>query len=71
MTFADSGPGLNAEDLPFIFEPFFSGKGEEGRGLGLYIARQLLARHEYTVDVTPAKEKILQGANFTISFVKE
>ena len=71
LTFADSGPGLNAEDLPFIFEPFFSGKGEEGRGLGLYIARQLLARHEYTVDVTPAKEKILQGANFTISFVKE
>ena len=71
LTFADSGPGLNIEDLPFIFEPFFSGKGEEGRGLGLYIARQLLARHEYTIDVTPAKEKVLPGANLTISFVKE
>ncbi|TPD95126.1 sensor histidine kinase [Stenotrophomonas maltophilia] len=71
LTFADSGPGLNTDDLPYIFEPFFSGKGEEGRGLGLYIARQLLARHEYTIDVTPAKQTILPGANLTISFVKE
>ncbi|TSJ60809.1 ATP-binding protein, partial [Starkeya sp. 3C] len=42
MVFADNGPGFRDDDLPYIFEPFFSGKGEEGRGLGLYIARQLL-----------------------------
>lgn len=71
LTFADSGPGFRTDDLGFIFEPFFSGKGEDGRGLGLYIARQLLARHEYTIDVTEPKQRILPGANLTISFVKE
>lgn len=71
MTFADSGPGFRDDDLPYIFEPFFSGKGDEGRGLGLYIARQLLSRHEYAIDVSEKQDRLLPGANLTISFVKE
>lgn len=71
MTFADSGPGFREDDLPYIFEPFFSGKGDEGRGLGLYIARQLLSRHEYSIDVSEKQDRLLPGANLTISFVKE
>ena len=50
MIFADNGPGVNKEDVPYIFEPFYSGKGDEGRGLGLYIAKQLLERNEYSID---------------------
>ena len=71
LIFSDSGPGIEAEDLPYIFEPFYSGKGQEGRGLGLYIARQLLERHGY--GITPADEsrRVLSGANFVVSFVKE
>lgn len=71
MIFADNGPGFREDDLPYIFEPFFSGKGEEGRGLGLYIARQLLDRHEYTIEVASKDQAILKGANLVISFVKE
>lgn len=71
LIFADSGPGFRKEDLGYVFQPFFSGKGEDGRGLGLYIARQLLARHEYTIEVTEPKQNVLPGANLTISFVKE
>lgn len=71
MTFADNGPGFRADDISYIFEPFFSGKGEDGRGLGLYIARQLLARHEYSIDVSDKQDRLLSGANLTISFVKE
>ncbi len=71
MTFADSGPGFREEDLPYLFEPFFSGKGEDGRGLGLYIARQLLERHEYSIDVAAKDQRILPGANLVISFVRE
>ena len=70
LIFADSGPGFRDEDLAYIFEPFFSGKGEEGRGLGLYIARQLLERHEYAIDVADKKQKILRGANLVVTFVK-
>jgi len=70
MVFADNGPGFRDDDLPYLFEPFFTGKGEEGRGLGLYIARQLLDRQGYTIEVSERDEKILSGANLTISFVK-
>lgn len=71
LVFSDNGPGFREDDLPFIFEPFYSGKGEEGRGLGLYIARALLERHEYAIDVSDKHDKQLSGANLTISFVKE
>ena len=71
LIFSDSGPGLDPEDLPYIFEPFYSGKGQEGRGLGLYIARQLLERHDYRIAVADDHQNILPGANFVISFVKE
>jgi signal transduction histidine kinase len=71
MVFADNGPGIRTDDIPYIFEPFYSGKAEEGRGLGLYIARQLLDRHDYTIDVASKSERILSGANFIVNFVKE
>jgi signal transduction histidine kinase len=71
MVFADNGPGFREEDIPYLFEPFFSGKGEDGRGLGLYIARQLLERHEYTIDIAGKDQSILKGANLVVSFVKE
>ena len=69
LIFSDSGPGVDPEDLPYIFEPFYSGKGQEGRGLGLYIARQLLERYDYRI--AAADSQILPGANFVVSFVKE
>ncbi|MET4730670.1 signal transduction histidine kinase [Lysobacter enzymogenes] len=71
LVFADNGPGIADDDLPYIFEPFYSGKGQEGRGLGLYIARQLLDRHDYRIDVAPKRDRALSGANFLISFVEE
>jgi signal transduction histidine kinase len=72
MIFSDNGPGVDKEDAPYIFEPFYSGKGEEGRGLGLYIARQLLERNDYSIELAELKsEKIMSGANFVISFIAE
>lgn len=70
LIFADNGPGINEDDKPYIFEPFYSAK-EEGRGLGLYIARQLLERIDYAIWLADVKsEKILTGANFVVSFIK-
>lgn len=72
MIFSDSGPGIKSDDIDYIFEAFYSGKGEEGRGLGLYIARQLLDRYDYSIDLAEfSKDRILSGANFVLEFVKE
>ena len=71
LIFSDNGPGINKEDEPYIFEPFYSGKGQAGRGLGLYIARQLLERHDYSIAIAEGHQRKLPGANFVVSFLKE
>ncbi len=72
MIFSDNGPEVDKEDAPYIFEPFYSGKGDEGRGLGLYIARQLLERNDYTIELAELKaDKILSGANFIMNLFVE
>ena len=70
LIFSDNGPGIHEDDKPYIFEAFYSGK-EDGRGLGLYIARQLLNRMGYSIDLAElSSEKILSGANFVVNFIK-
>ena len=47
----DNGVGMDSETLEKLFNLFFSSKGREGTGLGLYIAQQVVSRHGGTIDV--------------------
>jgi signal transduction histidine kinase len=67
VVFADNGPGIPEDDEAYIFESFFSTKGDKGRGLGLYIARQLLERNDFSINYGKNK-KLLSGANFLVDF---
>ena len=72
LIFSDNGPGVRDEDKDYIFEAFYSGKGQDGRGLGLYIARQLLDRYDYSIDLAEfSSDKKLLGANFVLEFIRE
>jgi signal transduction histidine kinase len=72
LVFSDNGPGIREDDEPYIFEPFFSGKGQTGRGLGLYISRKIMERNDYSIElIKDEDDKKLKGANFVISFVKQ
>jgi signal transduction histidine kinase len=43
--FTDNGPGISGKLADSVFEAFFTTRGEEGRGLGLYIARNNARHH--------------------------
>lgn len=67
---ADNGSGIPAEDLPFIFDRFWSAdrlrqntRGDVS-GLGLPIARQLVQAHGGRISV---ESQLNQGTTFTIT----
>jgi signal transduction histidine kinase len=47
----DSGPGIAAQDMPHIFEPFYRSRGVNGAGsgLGLALSREIVSLHGGTV----------------------
>lgn len=59
---ADTGPGIPAEMLDKIFEPFFS-KRAGGTGLGLAIARQMVENHGGRLEV---ESRVGHGTTFRI-----
>ncbi len=63
---SDNGHGIAREDLPHVFEPFYSTKAEgEGTGLGLTIVRDVLRIHRATWRIESAPGA---GTRFTIDF---
>jgi signal transduction histidine kinase len=60
---ADSGPGIPAEHLATIFDPFFTLK-EQGTGLGLAICRGIMDHHRGSIAAANSGEG--PGAVFTV-----
>ncbi len=62
----DTGCGIPAEDLPHIFEPFYSTKKEgKGVGLGLSVVYGIIERHGGKITVAST---IGKGTEFSIMF---
>ena len=53
----DDGTGISPVDENFLFEPFFSTKGDLGNGLGLYISREIIDRHEGRIEIKTSPGK--------------
>lgn len=54
MRIRDTGDGIAPEELPRIFEPFYSTKGQKGTGLGLAVIWGIIDNHNGTIVVESA-----------------
>ncbi len=59
----DTGSGISNEDLPKIFDPFFSTKGQKGNGLGLAVIWGIIDNHNGTINV---ESELGKGTTFII-----
>ncbi|MBI5211856.1 MAG: HAMP domain-containing protein [Nitrospirae bacterium] len=62
VRFQDTGKGISSEDLPYIFEPFFT-KKTKGTGLGLSISRKIVQEHGGEITVG---SEVGKGSLFTV-----
>ena len=51
----NDGPSIPPEDIPMLFDPFYTTK-QKGTGLGLYISQKILAEHQGRIEVDPNLE---------------
>jgi signal transduction histidine kinase len=66
ITVSDTGKGIKEEDLPFIFDLFFTTKKQgEGTGQGLYIVKKILALYNGAIRV---ESRVGTGATFFVEF---
>jgi PAS domain S-box-containing protein len=64
ITFADDGPGIAPENMPKIFNPFFTTKGVgRGTGLGLSICHGIITSHGGNIS---AQTQFGKGSKFII-----
>ncbi len=50
LRITDSGPGLAPEDIPLVFDPFYTRK-KGGTGLGLSITRRIIEAHSGSIGI--------------------
>ena len=69
ITITDTGCGIDAEDLPHIFERFYKGKNSSSNsvGIGLALAKTIIEEQKGEIAVT---SKVGEGTSFTIKFYK-
>jgi PAS domain S-box-containing protein len=66
ITIADTGNGIQARDLPHIFEPFYTTKKETGTGLGLWLAYGIVQKHSGWIRVASRTGPGTSGTVFSV-----
>lgn len=63
---ADTGPGISDSVRSSLFTAFYTTKGEKGTGLGLWVSRGIILKHEGSMRVRTRTDGKFRGTTFSI-----
>ncbi len=66
ISVADEGHGMAPEVLKRVFEPFYTTKGINGTGLGLWITRGIVDKHQGLLQLRSSSRKVKSGTVFSL-----
>jgi signal transduction histidine kinase len=66
MTIADTGHGMPEVVRRRLFQPFYTTKGLNGTGLGLWISEGIVQRHRGRMEVRSSQDPVHHGTVFTL-----
>jgi len=66
LTIADTGHGMPAEVRQRLFEPFYTTKGMNGTGLGLWISEGIVRRHQGRLSMRSTQHPVYHGTVFSL-----
>ena len=65
IVIVDDGPGMSADTQSNLFHPFFTTKGQNGTGLGLWVSHGIIAKHGGSIRIKSRTGR-LHGSCFNI-----
>ncbi len=66
VTVLDTGAGIPDGVRKNLFAPFFTTKGEKGTGLGLWVSRGIVDKHEGTIHLSSRRRPGKSGTAFSV-----
>jgi signal transduction histidine kinase/DNA-binding response OmpR family regulator/DNA-binding LacI/PurR family transcriptional regulator len=64
----DNGRGIRLENIPFLFDRFYTGNSHSGTGIGLHLVKEYIRMHHGEIKVNSAPGA---GTTFTVSLHKD
>jgi len=68
LVVVDNGSGISKPDIGKLFRPFFTTKGENGTGLGLWITHGIISKHGGHIEVVSDTSAERHGTTFRVIF---
>lgn len=66
VTIKDQGAGISEDIRDQLFQPFFSTKGEAGTGLGLWVSKGIVQKHDGTIQLVSQTDPQNHGTEISV-----
>jgi PAS domain S-box-containing protein len=66
IAISDNGCGISSMNMPRLFQPLFTTKGQNGTGLGLWVSKGIIEKHGGSIEATTRNASDSPVTTFTI-----